>query len=135
MTIICQGVVRGMSLCQPKQSQKDLDSEPMHQPNLKRGLAYWERQEASVDGVLGGYGNGSLPRIDALSSRLYLLSVAPHLCTIPSALRPLEKDETYRYRALDVGTVGSTSGFRITHICSAFKVQALEESQKMFYCI
>jgi len=77
----------------------------MHQPNLEHGLAYWERQEASVNGVLGGYGNGSLPRIDALSSRLFLLSILPHLCTVPSALKPLESSVApRRYRALDVGT-------------------------------
>lgn len=77
----------------------------MSQPDLKRGLSYWERQEASVDGVLGGYGNGSLPRIDALSSRLFLLSIMPKLCTVPSSLKHLEEpDEVHRYRALDVGT-------------------------------
>ena len=95
----------------------------MYEPNLQHGLAYWERQEASIDGVLGGYGNGSLPRIDALSSRLFLLSILPHLCTVPSALSSLEKsDEIYQYRALDVGTVVSASVIRITHI--SFKVQA-----------
>lgn len=100
-----------------------LSPDIMYQPNLKHGLEYWERQEASIDGVLGGYGNGSLPRIDALSSRLFLLSILPHLCKIPSALSPLEKsDEIYQYRALDVGTVVSASVIRITHI--SFKVQA-----------
>ena len=77
----------------------------MSQPDLKHGLAYWERQEASIDGVLGGYGNGSLPRIDALSSRLFCLSILPQLCTVPSSLKPLESsDVNRRYRALDVGT-------------------------------
>lgn len=76
----------------------------MSQPNLNHGLAYWERQEASIDGVLGGYGKGSLPRVDALSSRLFLLSILPSLCTVPSPLQlPKTSTENTRTRALDVG--------------------------------
>jgi protein N-terminal methyltransferase len=78
----------------------------MPQPNLQLGLEYWEQQEPTVDGVLGGYGNGSLPRVDALSSRLFLLSLLPALSTIESPLKPLdetEADKKTNVRALDVG--------------------------------
>jgi protein N-terminal methyltransferase len=66
------------------------------------GLEYWETQEASLDGVLGGFGSGSLPRVDSLGSRLFLLNVLPELSTVPSALRPLNPP-TRRTRGLDVG--------------------------------
>ncbi|KAG8829586.1 hypothetical protein FRC17_006354 [Serendipita sp. 399] len=76
----------------------------MPNPDLQHGLDYWARQEATVDGVLGGYGNGSLPRVDALSSRLFLLSVLPGLSKIPSPLKKLDAGtEERRYRALDAG--------------------------------
>ncbi|KAG8771937.1 hypothetical protein FRC16_005773 [Serendipita sp. 398] len=76
----------------------------MPNPDLQHGLDYWAQQEASIDGVLGGYGNGSLPRVDALSSRLFLLSVLPNLCKTPSPLRKLgSTTEKRRFRALDAG--------------------------------
>lgn len=46
-------------------------------PDVKRGVQYWEGVEASVDGVLGGFGHVS--RIESLGSRSFLLSVLPHL--------------------------------------------------------
>jgi protein N-terminal methyltransferase len=50
------------------------------------------------------YGLQTLPRIDALGSRQFLLALLPALCTVPSALRPLEPTpRTRRVRALDVG--------------------------------
>ncbi|KIM28751.1 hypothetical protein M408DRAFT_23413 [Serendipita vermifera MAFF 305830] len=90
----------------------------MSQPDLKHGLAYWERQEASVDGVLGGYGNGSLPRVDALSSRMFLLSILPQLCTVSSSFKALEQsEETRRHRALDVGAgVGRVTKDVLLHL-------------------
>ncbi|KAJ7235462.1 DUF858-domain-containing protein [Mycena haematopus] len=71
-------------------------------PDVEDGIAYWETQAASLDGVLGGFGSGSLPRIDSLGSRLFLLHLLPELCTVPSALRPLNPPAR-RTRALDVG--------------------------------
>lgn len=76
-------------------------------PNIEEGIEYWADQPASLDGVLGGYGTGSLPRIDALGSRQFLLSLRPDLCTVPSSLRSQDKidsDKTRpRTRGLDVG--------------------------------
>lgn len=46
-------------------------------PDVKRGVEYWEGIEASVDGVLGGFGHVS--RVESLGSRSFLLSVLPHL--------------------------------------------------------
>jgi protein N-terminal methyltransferase len=46
----------------------------------------------------------TLPRVDALGSRQFLISLMPELCTVPSALRPLNlPPKTRRVRALDVG--------------------------------
>ncbi|KAG9226093.1 hypothetical protein CCMSSC00406_0005004 [Pleurotus cornucopiae] len=75
------------------------------EPDIKEGIEYWNTQPASLDGVLGGLGSGSLPRVDAVGSRLFLLNILPELCTVPSALRPLSPPSTpgYRTRALDVG--------------------------------
>lgn len=54
-------------------------------PDVARGVEYWEGVPATVDGVLGGYGNGTLPRIDALGSRTFLLRVLPSLSSTPPA--------------------------------------------------
>ncbi|EJD52925.1 DUF858-domain-containing protein [Auricularia subglabra TFB-10046 SS5] len=75
------------------------------QPVVKDGLNYWETQPATLDGVLGGFGNGTLPHVDSLTSRQFLLSLRPDLCTVPSALRRLEQDNRTRRRtrAVDIG--------------------------------
>ncbi|KAF8343953.1 alpha-N-methyltransferase NTM1 [Cantharellus anzutake] len=70
---------------------------------IQQGLDYWEKVPASVDGVLGGFGSGSLPRVDSVGSRLFLLSLLPELCIVPSAIRPLDAGAHRRIRALDVG--------------------------------
>jgi len=73
---------------------------------VQQGLDYWEKVPASVNGVLGGFGTGSLPRVDSLGSRQFLLSLMPELCIVPSALRRLDADippSNRRTRALDVG--------------------------------
>jgi protein N-terminal methyltransferase len=46
-----------------------------------------------------------LPRIDALGSHQFLLSLIPELCTVSSAIRPLAPPHPlgHRTRALDVG--------------------------------
>ncbi len=46
-------------------------------PDVKRGVQYWEGVEASVDGVLGGFGHVS--RVESLGSRSFLLGLLPHL--------------------------------------------------------
>ncbi|KAH8078325.1 AdoMet dependent proline di-methyltransferase-domain-containing protein [Filobasidium floriforme] len=76
-------------------------------PDFKKGIDYWTAVDATVDGVLGGFGNGSLPRVEQLSSRLFLLSLLPQLQSFPSPLsspahqRPPTKNK--RYLGLDVG--------------------------------
>jgi len=62
-----------------------------------RGVQYWETQAPTVDGVLGGY--GSLTRIDALSSRTFILTVCPGLSSVAEAPSSPSK----KRRALDVG--------------------------------
>lgn len=52
-------------------------------PDVSGGIDYWQSVPATVDGVLGGYGTGTLPRVDALGSRTFLLSILPRLSAIP----------------------------------------------------
>ncbi|GAA5894541.1 hypothetical protein JCM5296_005124 [Sporobolomyces johnsonii] len=77
-------------------------------PDFEAGVAYWANTEASVDGVLGGYGEGTpVPRLDATSSRLLILSLLPSLSTIvpphasSSTATPPRPQRTFR--ALDCG--------------------------------
>ncbi|TEB36364.1 methyltransferase domain-containing protein [Coprinellus micaceus] len=73
-------------------------------PDVQEGISYWEAQPASYDGVLGGFGTGSLPRIESLGSRQFLLGLYPELSTVPSAYKPLSAPQhAKRVRALDVG--------------------------------
>ncbi|THU89527.1 methyltransferase domain-containing protein [Dendrothele bispora CBS 962.96] len=75
-----------------------------HRPVVSDGISYWNQQQANIDGVLGGFGTGTLPRVDATGSRLFLLNLYPELCKVPSAIRPLNPSPPNRlYRALDVG--------------------------------
>ncbi|KAF7304834.1 Alpha N-terminal protein methyltransferase 1 [Mycena kentingensis (nom. inval.)] len=71
--------------------------------DVDAGLEYWAQQTADADGVLGGFGSGSLPRVESLGSRLFLLRLLPELCTVASALKPLQHTPSCRTRALDVG--------------------------------
>ncbi|KAF5377034.1 hypothetical protein D9757_007728 [Collybiopsis confluens] len=91
------------------------------EPVVEDGLEYWNSQPANVDGVLGGYGTGSLPRMDALGSRLFLLSLYPELSTVPSALKPLQTPPKIRQiRALDVGAgVGRVTSDVLLHLFDA----------------
>ncbi|KAI0054129.1 DUF858-domain-containing protein [Auriscalpium vulgare] len=74
------------------------------QPVVEDGIKYWASRPANDDGVLGGYGTGSLPRVESLGSRQFLLHLLPFLSTVPSAIRPLRPPaRTRRSRALDVG--------------------------------
>ncbi|KAL1408882.1 hypothetical protein Q8F55_005696 [Vanrija albida] len=73
-------------------------------PDFAKGVKYWDAIEASVDGVLGGFGHGPVPHIDQLSSRLFLLSLLPQLQTFDSPLTPSPPPRpAYRLTALDVG--------------------------------
>jgi len=87
-------------------------------PDVNAGIEYWNTQPASLDGVLGGFGSGTLPRVEALGSRQFLLDLLPELCTVPSALRPLKPAQlTRRTRALDVGAgIGRVTSSVLLHL-------------------
>ncbi|GBE81944.1 DUF858-domain-containing protein [Sparassis latifolia] len=88
-------------------------------PDVDEGIEYWATQPANYDGVLGGFGSGSLPRVDALGSRQFLMYLMPELCAVPSAVRPLHPlhDPTRRIRALDVGAgIGRVTGDVLLHL-------------------
>ncbi|EJD02351.1 methyltransferase domain-containing protein [Fomitiporia mediterranea MF3/22] len=89
-------------------------------PNVKAGIDYWNTQPANLDGVLGGFGSCALPRIDALSSRHFILNLFPQLSTVPSAIRPLSAQPlTRRTRALDVGAgIGRVTSTVLLHLFS-----------------
>ncbi|CEH18571.1 Hydroxyindole-O-methyltransferase and related SAM-dependent methyltransferases [Ceraceosorus bombacis] len=59
------------------------------EPDVEGGVEYWRSVAATVDGVLGGYGKGTLPRVDALGSRLFLLGVLPRLDKVKSSKEQL----------------------------------------------
>ncbi|EIW51727.1 DUF858-domain-containing protein [Trametes versicolor FP-101664 SS1] len=89
------------------------------EPDVEDGIKYWASQPASYDGVLGGFGNGTLPRVDALGSRQFLQHLLPELCTVPSAIRPLTapSPSARRPRALDVGAgVGRVTSDVLLHL-------------------
>ncbi|KAF8550447.1 hypothetical protein OG21DRAFT_1487767 [Imleria badia] len=97
---------------------------------VQAGLQYWETQPASLDGVLGGFGTGSLPRVDALGSRQFLLDLIPDLRSVSSAIRPLRSGDPdpdpapdppkpKRCRALDVGAgIGRVTADVLLHLVS-----------------
>ncbi|KAG5645244.1 hypothetical protein DXG03_006661 [Asterophora parasitica] len=88
-------------------------------PDIADGIEYWNTQPATYDGVLGGYGTGTLPRIDSLGSRLFLLYLYPELSTVESSFRPLEPKLPRRTRALDVGAgVGRVTSDVLLHLVS-----------------
>lgn len=78
-------------------------------PDVAKGVEYWESVPATVDGVLGGYGNGTLPRVDALGSRTFLLRTLPYLSSIPPAAyngTPMEwKESRVKHRGGKGATV------------------------------
>ncbi|WFD34480.1 protein N-terminal methyltransferase [Malassezia cuniculi] len=75
-------------------------------PDVARGVEYWEGVPATVDGVLGGYGNGTLPRIDALGSRAFLLRVLPSLSSTPPVAYNGSPDEWRSERIKERGGKG-----------------------------
>ncbi|GAA6050069.1 hypothetical protein JCM3770_001354 [Rhodotorula araucariae] len=77
-------------------------------PDFEAGVAYWASTSADVNGVLGGYGEGTpVPRLDATSSRLLILSLLPSLSTITPPHRSTPSTPSPRparpFRALDCG--------------------------------
>lgn len=91
----------------------------MAEPVLQDSLTYWEKQSATYNGVLGGYGSGSLPRVESLGSRKFLLYLFPELSTVPSPARPLKPAPARRFRALDVGAgIGRVTSDTLLHLVS-----------------
>ncbi|KAH9043097.1 AdoMet dependent proline di-methyltransferase-domain-containing protein [Lactarius pseudohatsudake] len=91
----------------------------MAEPILQDGLIYWEKQSATYNGVLGGYGSGSLPRVESLGSRKFLLYLFPELSIVPSPARPLKPAPARRFRALDVGAgIGRVTSDTLLHLVS-----------------
>lgn len=60
----------------------------------------------------------SLPRVETLGSRQFLMHLFPELCTVPSAVRPLRpKPKVRRTRALDVGAgIGRVTADTLLHL-------------------
>ncbi|KAF8478547.1 AdoMet dependent proline di-methyltransferase-domain-containing protein [Russula ochroleuca] len=94
-------------------------SPQVEEPVLQDSLSYWEEQKATYDGVLGGYGSGSLPRTESLGSRKFLLYLFPELSTVQSVVRPLKPAPARRFRALDVGAgIGRVTSDTLLHLVS-----------------
>lgn len=86
-------------------------------PSFQKGVSYWDSIDATVDGVLGGYGNGSLPRVDALGSRMFLLSLKPSLSTIVASHRQSLPERLRQYNALDCGAgIGRVTDSVLLHL-------------------
>ncbi|KAG0141906.1 hypothetical protein CROQUDRAFT_663250 [Cronartium quercuum f. sp. fusiforme G11] len=108
------------------------------QPDHALGARYWDEvaaAEPTNNGVLGGFGNGSLPRVDSLSSRLFILTLNRHL-SFPTTPVPR--------RALDIGAgigrvsrdvllpvLGSLATVDMVEPAAGFVQAALEVSSKM----
>ncbi|CDW99528.1 hypothetical protein [Sporisorium scitamineum] len=73
-------------------------------PDVKRGVQYWEGVEASVDGVLGGFGHVS--RVESLGSRYFLLSVLPHLSFCAPASSNVSSAQWKKARVAERGGKG-----------------------------
>ncbi|KAG8954666.1 hypothetical protein FRC04_011099 [Tulasnella sp. 424] len=92
------------------------------EPNLEKGLEYWENTPATLDGVLGGFGSGTLPRVDPVGSRQFAQSLLPYTVRVKSVLRPLAADDgsrppLRRIRALDVGAgIGRVTANVLLHL-------------------
>lgn len=79
----------------------------MSKPDFAKGIHYWQNTEATVNGVLGGYGTTSVPRLDAAASRMLILSILPQISTIipPHHSRNHNQQTPIRrsFRSLDCG--------------------------------
>jgi protein N-terminal methyltransferase len=81
------------------------------QPNFEAVRTYWDSVPATVEGVLGGY-DGRTPRIDEVSSRLFLLRLKPSLSTIvPPHKTNAPKRKRKITKTLDAGAgIGRVTG-------------------------
>jgi protein N-terminal methyltransferase len=111
-------------------------------PDVERGVKYWQGVPATVDGVLGGYGHGTLPIVDAQGSRTFLLQMLPRLSTLAPASaskgpeawlkeRIVERGGKgkSKSRALDCGAgVGRVSRDVLTRLCDIVHIVEPVES-------
>ena len=88
---------------------------------LKRWFWFWGNSHSTFREYLlasSTTDRKSLPRIDSLGSRQFLLHLIPHLSTVPSAIRPLVTSQK-RTRALDVGAgIGRVTSDVLLHLVS-----------------
>lgn len=107
-------------------------------PNVEAGVEYWRGVPATVDGVLGGYGKGTLPRVDSQGSRTFLLRVLPRLSLVvpPGRQEPAQAQGQGKRRAtkaLDCGAgVGRVSRDVLTHIMD--EVHLVEPAENVSSC-
>lgn len=89
----------------PSKKRKESDAAHRKPADKEGGVKYWTSRPATVDGVLGGF--GTLSHADAMSSRMFLLTVAPHLSRIKGPGNSDGKAAAttkQKTRALDVGS-------------------------------
>lgn len=121
--------------------------------SFEAGIKYWDSVPASVNGVLGGFGEATtVPKQDAISSRLLLLSLFPQLSLIVPphlAQASATPDTTHNtastpsrrsYRALDagagIGRISSTvllplfDRVELVEPCEQFIRKAVEDATK-----
>ncbi|POW17995.1 hypothetical protein PSTT_00188 [Puccinia striiformis] len=89
-------------------------------PDINDGLAYWnsiaKQDSITNNGVLGGFGNGSLPRVDAMGSRMFLLTIRPELSIIQPPYTPTnpsteKNQETTKTKGIEDYTEQPVAGF------------------------
>lgn len=111
-------------------------------PDVEKGVKYWQGVPATVDGVLGGYGNGTLPIVDAQGSRTFLLQMLPRLSTnapasanqgaelwLKERIQERGGKGKSTSRALDCGAgVGRVSRDVLTRICDIVHIVEPVES-------
>lgn len=71
-------------------NEASVPPKPEQDADLQGGIDYWASQAASNDGVMGGYGH--LSQLDALSSRMFLLTVMQRLSTVFTAAKKARKN-------------------------------------------
>ena len=89
-----------------------------YNPSFSAGVAYWDAAEASVDGMLGGYGHGVVPLHDATFSRQVIRSLFPQLQRRRTPAGGRREAET-RLKALDVGAgIGRVTSTVLLPLCT-----------------
>lgn len=92
---------------------------PDQDADLQGGIDYWASQAASNDGVMGGYGH--LSQVDALSSRMFLLTVMQRLSTISTVAKKASSKK-------DINSNGVTNGHQ--HVNGSSNGSAASSARK-----